>query len=63
MYLMDVFTVTANLTGNPAISVPMGMVAREGKLLPVGIQCTAAHGAEKTLFAIGRDIETATKVG
>ena len=57
MYLLDIFTATANLTGNPAISVPMGMVEREGKTLPVGIQLTAAHGNERTLFAIGKDVE------
>jgi aspartyl-tRNA(Asn)/glutamyl-tRNA(Gln) amidotransferase subunit A len=54
MYLMDVFTVTANLTGNPAISVPMGTVAREGKELPVGIQLTTALGDEETLFSVGK---------
>ncbi len=54
MYLLDIFTVSANLTGNPAMSVPMGTVSREGKDLPVGIQCTAAHGDEDTLFTLGR---------
>lgn len=54
MYLIDVFTVTANLTGHPAISVPMGMVQREGSDLPVGIQFTGAHGDENTLFEIGK---------
>jgi aspartyl-tRNA(Asn)/glutamyl-tRNA(Gln) amidotransferase subunit A len=53
-YLADVFTVSANLTGNPAISVPMGTVEREGKNLPVGFQLTAAHGDEATLFALGK---------
>ncbi len=52
MYLEDVFTVTANLTGMPAISVPMGTVEREGKHLPVGIHFTAPHGSETSLFAI-----------
>ena len=54
MYLMDVFTVPANLTGNPALSVPMGTVVREGKDLPVGIQLTASHGDETSLFTIGK---------
>lgn len=57
MYLLDIFTVTANLTGNPAISLPMGTVVREGKSLPVGIQLTAAHGAEQALFTAGKDLE------
>lgn len=51
MYLEDVFTVTANLTGTPAISVPMGTVEREGVQLPVGIQFTAPHQGENRLFA------------
>jgi len=54
MYLMDVFTVPANLTGNPALSVPMGTVVREGKELPVGLQFTASHGDEASLFAYGK---------
>ncbi len=54
MYLADIFTVTANLTGNPAISVPGGSVAREGKELPVGVQFTAAHGDEAALFSVGK---------
>jgi len=57
MYLLDIFTVTANLTGNPALSVPMGTVIREGKDLPVGIQLTAAHGDEQALFNTGRALE------
>lgn len=58
MYLLDVFTVTANITGHPAISVPMGTVLREGKDLPIGIQFTAAHGADDALFVVGGDTET-----
>ena len=53
-YLADIFTVTANLTGNPAISLPMGTVTRDGKELPVGIQFTAAHGDEPSLFVAGK---------
>jgi aspartyl-tRNA(Asn)/glutamyl-tRNA(Gln) amidotransferase subunit A len=55
-YLADIFTVTANLTGNPAISIPMGTVEREGVSLPVGIQLTAAHGDEAALFTIGKEM-------
>ncbi|MDB5265237.1 MAG: hypothetical protein JWN64_808 [Parcubacteria group bacterium] len=53
MYLEDIFTVTANLTGMPAISVPMGTVEREGKSLPIGIHFTAPKGAENLLFKAG----------
>ncbi|MDE1965969.1 MAG: Asp-tRNA(Asn)/Glu-tRNA(Gln) amidotransferase subunit GatA [Patescibacteria group bacterium] len=58
MYLEDVFTVTANLTGMPAISVPMGTVEKEGKRLPVGIHLTAPHQAEDILFAAAEAVET-----
>jgi len=57
MYLEDIFTVTANLTGMPAISFPMGFVERENKKLPIGIHFTAPHQAEKVLFAIGSEVE------
>lgn len=57
MYLEDIFTVTADLTGHPALSVPMGSLLREGKALPIGIHFTAPHQAEDTLFAIAGAIE------
>ncbi|MCX6786302.1 MAG: Asp-tRNA(Asn)/Glu-tRNA(Gln) amidotransferase subunit GatA [Candidatus Kaiserbacteria bacterium] len=57
LYLEDAFTILANLTGMPAISIPMGFVEREGKQLPVGIHFTAPHQAEKMLFTIGNTVE------
>ncbi len=59
LYLEDVFTVTANLTGMPALSVPMGTVEREGKALPVGLHLTAPHQAEHLLFALAKAVENA----
>ncbi len=56
MYLEDIFTVTANLIGMPAISVPMGTVEKEGRQLPIGIHFTAPHQAEAHLFAIGQAV-------
>lgn len=56
MYLEDVFTVTANLTGMPAISVPMGTVERDGVSLPTGIHFTAPLGADDLLFRIGAKV-------
>ena len=47
MYLQDIFTVHANLTGNPAISLPLGK-NQEG--LPFGFQVMANHFEEKSLF-------------
>ncbi len=57
MYVEDLFTVTANLTGMPALSVPMGTVDRDNTHLPIGIQCTAPHQAEDTLFSFGEEVE------
>lgn len=56
-YLVDIFTVPANLTGNPAISIPAGLV--DG--LPVGIQLTAAHGDEAALLRVGKVLLGETK--
>lgn len=55
MYLEDIFTVTANLTGLPAMSVPSGFTNTEGKDLPLGIQITGRHGDENTLFEFGKE--------
>ena len=53
MYLADIFTVTANLTHMPAISIPSGI--EDGTGLPFGIQMTADLGREHVLFALGAD--------
>lgn len=58
MYLADIFTVTANLVGVPAISVPCGTVVREGKDLPLGFQVMAPHFREDLLFQLGKDVES-----
>jgi aspartyl-tRNA(Asn)/glutamyl-tRNA(Gln) amidotransferase subunit A len=47
MYLADVFTVSANLAGLPAISVPCGFT---GEGLPIGLQLTGRHFEEATLL-------------
>jgi aspartyl-tRNA(Asn)/glutamyl-tRNA(Gln) amidotransferase subunit A len=49
MYLTDVFTVSANLAGLPAISVPCGFTADR---LPVGLQLTGRRFDETTLLRI-----------
>ncbi len=58
LYLEDIFTVMANLTGMPAISVPMGTVEKEGKALPVGIHFTAPLGAEALVLAAAEAVES-----
>ncbi len=55
MYLADIFTVTANLTHMPAMSIPSGIENATG--LPFGIQMTANQGREDVLFAIAKDFE------
>lgn len=61
MYLEDIFTVSANITGVPGISIPNGTVDREGKQLPVGIQFMADHFHEPYLFGIGKEVERLAK--
>ena len=46
MYLNDIYTVSANLTGLPAISVPCGF--SDG--LPIGFQVTGRPFDEATLL-------------
>ena len=52
MYLADVFTVSANLAGLPAISVPCGFIEGPGRSerLPVGLQLTGRMFDESTLL-------------
>ena len=57
VYLADIFTVTANIVGVPAISLPSGFVEVEGKKLPFGIQFMAPHGGEDLLFDVGKKFE------
>lgn len=48
------FGMQANLTGQPAISLPVHLT-KDG--LPLGVQFTAPKGKEDWLLAIGRDME------
>lgn len=57
MYLADVFTVSANVAGVPAISIPAGTVTRESKSLPVGLQLIAPWHGEQRLFDVGQKFE------
>jgi len=62
MYLADIFTVSANLAGLPAISVPCGFSTG---CLPIGLQLTGRPFDESTLLRIAdayeRDTEWWTK--
>ncbi len=55
MYLSDVFTVTANLAGIPAVSVPIGRV--QG--LPVGGQLLSGWWQEERMLAAAGALEAA----
>jgi aspartyl-tRNA(Asn)/glutamyl-tRNA(Gln) amidotransferase subunit A len=57
MYLADIFTVSANVAGVPAISIPGGSVNREQKNLPIGLQLLAPWHGEERLFKVGQKFE------
>jgi aspartyl-tRNA(Asn)/glutamyl-tRNA(Gln) amidotransferase subunit A len=55
MYLSDIYTISVNLAGLPAISLPID-TAENG--MPVGLQLIAAPYAEQTLFNGALSLET-----
>ena len=57
MYLNDIYTVTANLSGLPAASIPAGFT-KDG--LPVGLQLTTAHLQEAKLLNIAHQFQLTT---
>ena len=58
MYLSDIFTVPANLTGIPAIAVPSGLDQRG---LPLSLQIMASHFAEVRLLQCASYFEGQTE--
>ncbi len=58
MYLSDIYTISVNLAGIPAISVPCGFT-RSG--LPVGLQILAKPFAEETLLRVAHAYEQSTR--
>ena len=61
MYLGDIYTVTANLTGVPALSFPIGTVTEEGVALPIGGQLMGKWFDEETLLCVAHAYETQDK--
>jgi aspartyl-tRNA(Asn)/glutamyl-tRNA(Gln) amidotransferase subunit A len=57
MYLNDIFTVAANLTGMPAMSLPCGFTANG---LPIGLQLQGNHFDEARLLDIAHRFQQAT---
>ena len=53
MYLTDIMTVAANMSGNPAISVPAGY----SNELPVGLQIIGPQMGDRGLLAIAKSFE------
>jgi aspartyl-tRNA(Asn)/glutamyl-tRNA(Gln) amidotransferase subunit A len=57
MYLADVFTVSANLAGLPAVSIPCGFTSEQ---LPVGLQLTGRRFDEATVLRVADAYERET---
>jgi len=57
MYLNDIFTVAANLTGSPAMSIPCGF-DRSG--LPIGLQIQGNYFAEAKMLDVAHRFQQAT---
>jgi aspartyl-tRNA(Asn)/glutamyl-tRNA(Gln) amidotransferase subunit A len=58
MYLCDTYTIPANLSGHPGMSVPFGTGQAA---LPVGVQVLAPTRGESTMFRVAAQLERAAK--
>ncbi|HLU05140.1 MAG TPA: Asp-tRNA(Asn)/Glu-tRNA(Gln) amidotransferase subunit GatA [Woeseiaceae bacterium] len=56
MYLNDIYTIGANLAGNPGISLPCGFAEK----LPVGLQLVGPHFAEEKLLNVAHQYQLLT---
>lgn len=56
MYAVDVFTVSTNMAGLPAMSLPCGFTGGAAPL-PIGLQLTGRPWSDPRLLAIGRALE------
>jgi aspartyl-tRNA(Asn)/glutamyl-tRNA(Gln) amidotransferase subunit A len=54
MFLMDIFTVQANVIGNPCISIPNG---KNSDGLPIGIQILGKNFDESNMLAFAKSLE------
>ena len=54
MYLQDIFTVQANITGHPAASFPYGS---DQNGLPIGMQAVAGYFKENVLLQISATVQ------
>jgi aspartyl-tRNA(Asn)/glutamyl-tRNA(Gln) amidotransferase subunit A len=58
MYLSDIYTVSANLAGIPAMSIPCGCGSQD---LPIGLQILAKPFDEEMIFRVGFAVEQGLK--
>ncbi len=58
MYLCDTYTIPADLTGDPAMSVPFGTGADD---LPVGVQVIAPALGEPVMLQVAAELERASR--
>ncbi len=58
MYLSDIFTISANLAGVPALSIPCGFTSGG---LPVGLQLLGRPFGEAEIFRAAHAYERATE--
>ncbi len=57
MYLMDIYTISVNLAGLPALSLPAGKAGD----LPVGLQIIGNHFQENKILSVAEQIEKSIK--
>ena len=57
MYLMDIYTVSVNMAGIPAISMPAGKMGK----LPVGLQIIGNHFEENKILSVAEEMEKLLK--
>ncbi|AMK12324.1 MAG: Asp-tRNA(Asn)/Glu-tRNA(Gln) amidotransferase subunit GatA [Pseudodesulfovibrio sp.] len=55
MYLLDIFTISANLAGIPAMSLPVGL--GKDSSMPVGLQFMGAPFSEPTMLGVAECLE------
>jgi aspartyl-tRNA(Asn)/glutamyl-tRNA(Gln) amidotransferase subunit A len=60
MYLSDIFTISVNLAGIPAIAMPCGFAQTDGRTLPIGLQLMAPVFGEEILFRVTHAYEQTT---
>jgi aspartyl-tRNA(Asn)/glutamyl-tRNA(Gln) amidotransferase subunit A len=54
MYLSDICTIPSNLSGHPAISIPVGL---DGHGLPIGFQVMAPALGEEVMYQVAAEVE------